>query len=403
MATDCISVVEGEIKISDSIINSSIDGYISKGCYGYIFIGSGSTNKYIIKIIPASKYNYQEVETMKAIMDYNKLEGNNNIIPNYVYLLSYYLNCNKIIDDSNDKLNIIKSNIRTSRTSRTSRLSRTPKMELTYPEGSYSILIIEQFDGTIKQLLSSIIETDNGHINRENYTADNIELFNSIFAQITLSLYILHNKFNYYHNDAHLSNIFYKKIAKDNKYFHYIIKDINYYIKNCGYLVVLGDFGLSTKIIIPDNLEELEQVEILQEEETIKLDILNKRSRHSPAVIQEINKLNKNIEERTTYLDKLQLFHLNLIRDYNKLLKYLNYAYIQSLGEGYFSTLINDNTNIYHLIRVFLTFTCYPDTDSQKYIMCKNNIKRLYTITQSAKLEDIFLDIMMSLFKINKK
>lgn len=49
MATDCISVVDGEIKISNSIINSSIDGYISKGCYGYVFIGSGSTNKYIIK------------------------------------------------------------------------------------------------------------------------------------------------------------------------------------------------------------------------------------------------------------------------------------------------------------------------------------------------------------------
>ena len=35
------------------------------------------------------------------------------------------------------------------------------------------------------------------------------------------------------------------------------------------------------------------------------------------------------------------------------------------------------NINIYHLIRIFLTFTCYPDTDSQKYIMCKNNIKNI--------------------------
>ena len=59
--------------------------------------------------MPASKYNNQEIKTMKAIMDYNKLEGNNNIIPNYVYLLSYYLNCNKIIDDSNYKLNSVTS------------------------------------------------------------------------------------------------------------------------------------------------------------------------------------------------------------------------------------------------------------------------------------------------------
>ena len=52
---DCIIIVaKDKISIKDSIIRSSIDGYISKGCYGYIFIGSNTTNKYIIKIVDLS-------------------------------------------------------------------------------------------------------------------------------------------------------------------------------------------------------------------------------------------------------------------------------------------------------------------------------------------------------------
>ena len=402
-SNDCISVVSGKIKINDSIIDSTIDGYVSKGCYGLVFIGSNSstTNKYIIKIIPSSNHNKKEIETMKEIMNYN-IQPHNNIIPNYVYLLSYYLNCNEIKDHSNSYLNIIRTNITAQKEKDiTSRTPKTPKTTTsnkknTIQDGSYSIIIMEQFDETIKNLLSLYIDTDRCFIDIDNYTSDNIELFNSIFAQIILSLYILHNKFKYYHNDAHLSNIFYKKITKDNKYFYYNINGINYYIKNCGYLVVLGDFGLSEKINIPDNLIDLEKLELRQEKNIEELN-----NNHSTMSLEEKEDLYQDIEKNIKILDELQLFHLNLIRDYNKLLKYLNYIYIQGLGEARFISLIND-IKFYHLIKIFLRFTCYPDTDSNKYIMCKNNIKQYYQITQEAKLENIFLDIMMSLFNIKK-
>jgi hypothetical protein len=47
-----------------------------------------------------------------------------------------------------------------------------------------------------------------------------------------ISLYLYHNKFNYYHNDAHLNNFFYKKVIKDDKYLYYKIGEDKYYIKN---------------------------------------------------------------------------------------------------------------------------------------------------------------------------
>ena len=106
------------------------------------------------------------------------------------------------------------------------------------------MIILEYFDGTILDLINSIFPLNP----IRTFTPEDIELFNSIFAQLIISIYLFHNKFNYIHKDAHLKNFLYKKVVKDNKYFHYKIGDNNYYIKNCGYLVVLSDYGLSINI-----------------------------------------------------------------------------------------------------------------------------------------------------------
>ena len=104
------------------------------------------------------------------------------------------------------------------------------------------MIVLEYLDGTLHQLLRTIIGNTINTIN-----ADNNEILKSIYSQALLSLYIFHNKFNYYHKDSHLSNFFYKKVIKDNKYFHYQINGQNYYIKNVGYLIVLADYGLAEK------------------------------------------------------------------------------------------------------------------------------------------------------------
>jgi hypothetical protein len=344
---DCIIIVaKDKISIKDSIIRSSIDGYISKGCYGYIFIGSNATNKYIIKIMPTSDRNIDEINIMKAIMNYNK-SNINNVIPNYVYLLSYYLKCNKITNKSNILAKAINDNI-IKKTLKGVSTSSSEKKE-NVSDGTYSILIIEQFDGTIKDLLISIMETDD-KINHDNYTPENIILLNSIFAQIILSLYIFHNKFRYYHNDAHLNNFFYKKISPNNKYFHYIINGTNYYIQNCGYLVVLGDFGLAKEITDKSNIQE---------------------------------------------------YHFNLIKDYDKLLKYINYLYIKAITESKFNELINDKENIYELIKIYSTFICFSDITPGRYNMCKTKINDFYD-KNDENLENDFLHLMMAFLKIRE-
>lgn len=103
---DCIIInANGDVEINPSILNTKIDGYISKGSYGYVFSGYNNTNKYVIKIMPSSKHNIEEINIMRHIMTMNI---RNNIFPNYVYLISYHLKCNMIKDTTNLLLNAIK-------------------------------------------------------------------------------------------------------------------------------------------------------------------------------------------------------------------------------------------------------------------------------------------------------
>ena len=63
-----------------------------------------------------------------------------------------------------------------------------------------------------------------------------------------ICVFLLH-KIGYYHNDTHLGNFFYKRIINnDNEYYHYNINGNNYYLKNVGFFIVLGDYGKTSKI-----------------------------------------------------------------------------------------------------------------------------------------------------------
>ena len=150
--------------------------------------------------------------------------GNNTYIPNFINISYYHLNCK--INNSNSNAIINGINIC---------LKKRP----------YTMLIMEYFDDEIYSLLKEIPSSISFIIKK------------CIYSQILLSIYLLHNKFNYYHNDAHLKNFLYKKVHADETYFHYKITKNgttnNYYIKNEGYIVVLSDFGLSQK---KENREE---------------------------------------------------------------------------------------------------------------------------------------------------
>ena len=222
---DCIYINDGIIKINESLIQSkniTINKYIANGCYGVIFVSSVEDgNIYVIKFIKNNPNNKNEITTMIDI----KI-NNNTHIPNYINIVNYHLNCNTIThqDTGNKILTGIKNCLKTDK---------------------YSMIILEYFDGTIFDLINSNFPL---FPPIRNFTPEKIELFNSIFAQLIITIFLFHNKFEYYHNDTHLKNFLYKKVDNNNKYFHYKIGDNNYYIKNCGYLVVLSDYGLSKKI-----------------------------------------------------------------------------------------------------------------------------------------------------------
>ena len=212
---NCIELnKDGKLEINKNGI--IIDKYIGSGSYGIVFINDDRTARYAIKFIKQDK---REIEIMKEISKKNsKLE---EPIPNYIYTAHYYLNCNKIE---------IKDNTITSTLEKCLSLKSDEK---------YSMIIIEHLDGTINEILGDDIRRTE---------EEKIKLYKSIFGQMIISLYLYHNKFNYYHNDAHLNNFFYKKVIKDDKYLYYKIGEDKYYIKNEGYLVILGDYGLASNI-----------------------------------------------------------------------------------------------------------------------------------------------------------
>lgn len=140
--------------------------------------------------------------------------NNNNNIPNFINIAYYHLKCNTITNIPNTLSEGINTCLKNKK---------------------YTMLILEYFDGDIYSILIQ-------------HRKDN-EIIKCIYSQLLLSIYLFHNKFNYYHNDAHLKNFLYKKVVNDNKYYHYNISTNNYYIKNEGYVIVLSDFGLSTNII----------------------------------------------------------------------------------------------------------------------------------------------------------
>jgi len=223
---DCIYINDGIIKINESLIQSkniTISKYIANGCYGVIFVSSVEDgNIYVIKFIKNNPNNENEIKTMINIK-----EINNTHIPNFINIAYYHLNCNRIThqDTDNKILTGIKNCLKTDK---------------------YSMIVLEYFDGTIFDLINSNFPLFPP--NKRNFTPEKIELFNSIFAQLIITIFLFHNKFEYYHNDTHLKNFLYKKVDNNNKYFHYKIGDNNYYIKNCGYVIVLSDYGLSKKI-----------------------------------------------------------------------------------------------------------------------------------------------------------
>ena len=76
------------------------------------------------------------------------------------------------------------------------------------------------------------------------YKGRSREQYESVIIQLILSVYCFHNM-GFLHNDCHLQNFLIHKI-KPGGFWRYKIHDIDIYVPNCGFLLVLFDPGLAT-------------------------------------------------------------------------------------------------------------------------------------------------------------
>jgi hypothetical protein len=106
-------------------------------------------------------------------------------------------------------------------------------------ENEYLITIVELADGIFRDIMDAT-------------TAKNINILYNCSIQCLISIIFFNKYMNLCHDDSHYNNFIYFKI-KPGGYFHYNIYEVDYYLKNVGYLMMINDFGL-VEDLTPDNL-----------------------------------------------------------------------------------------------------------------------------------------------------
>lgn len=106
--------------------------------------------------------------------------------------------------------------------------------------------------------LVSINELAHGDLKTLIYdkkVALNDDLMLNILYQVFISIATFQNKVKYIHNDAHYGNILYQ-INNEKGYYEYEFNGKKYYLKACGYNMILYDFGLSKNISTSSKLKQ---------------------------------------------------------------------------------------------------------------------------------------------------
>jgi len=99
-----------------------------------------------------------------------------------------------------------------------------------------------------------IMEYADGDLSQILYKINDLKLLLNIYFQIIVGILVMQKILSINHNDLYLKNIFYKKINQNIKYFKYNINNETFYLPNLGYLIMIADFGMSTKLSEKDIL-----------------------------------------------------------------------------------------------------------------------------------------------------
>jgi hypothetical protein len=134
------------------------------------------------------------------------------------------------------------------------------KMDITkinnFSDGTkISALVMEKFDGNLINLLTLYMVNIIDNIDNNSYKSDEDKKLRNLYLnnlrefhiQIFITILTFHSYYGY-HADCQYKNFFYKSIPySKNEYFKYKIFNTEYYIKNNGFLIVLGDYGTNIK------------------------------------------------------------------------------------------------------------------------------------------------------------
>jgi hypothetical protein len=222
------NIENNNIKIDDTIINSLIDS----GGSSTIFSTKDDNN--ILKIMCNGT---DEIDKMKEISKF-VIE---KTTPHFVILYKSIKKCNKIVLNEDQKNNYILNNY-----------TETINSYIKNADEHISVLIMEKFDGNIFNFINYNILNNINYLKKDeksNMTEINnlLTILKNIHAQICIAILSFRTLYGY-HGDCQYKNFFYKSISYTKKdYFHYNIFDNDIYIKNIGFLIVIGDYGTCIK------------------------------------------------------------------------------------------------------------------------------------------------------------
>jgi len=121
-------------------------------------------------------------------------------------------------------------------------------------------------DTTIPYPLIIYNESVENSLNHILYNLNNDDdTFHNLLIQSLLSIGSYHNLTGYVHMDTHMGNFLYANNSEHNPegYYQYKFGDETYYLKSCGYNVMIYDFGDSNKIYIP--IDKIKRFELFYE------------------------------------------------------------------------------------------------------------------------------------------
>jgi len=173
----------------------------TESAYGVIYLTSivNSFGGFTIasKVMPNNEDNIKEIKIMSFLRDKVLLKNRSK---HFVFMYKHAI-CNKIPFDDNHRI----------------------------------VCVNELAHGDIRTLMENeeILEDD--------------QLMLNLLFQTFISIGTFHNITGYVHNDCHNGNFLYQK-NNEKGYYEYSFNGKSYYLKSCGYNIMIYDFGLSEEI-----------------------------------------------------------------------------------------------------------------------------------------------------------